>query len=184
MPTPALRCATLAGAAYLVIACILVTRPEYGDELTTTNYVTASAFLVALLAGAPALLALGATLGDRRAGIVAACGDVVVAIGVTGEVVAGHDLSWFPVPGVLGNVLALVGTILLAVRGRRDGTLPTGLVALLALSVPVGVGLAGIGGSVVPAALWLVVGLRWGRATQPAGRAPAAPSEPAAQHAS
>lgn len=158
------RAAAVCGAAYLLLAAVLVAGPPYGDELTTSNYVSDAAFVVALLAGIPALLGLAAALGDRRAGIVAACGGAIVAIGVGVEIALGHEPSWFVVAGVPGNVLAFAGTALLAVRAQRTRALPPALVVLLALSVPIGVGLGGIGGSVVPAAFWLVVGVRGVRA--------------------
>lgn len=162
------RIAAVAGLAYLIVASILVTRPPYEDPLSTINYVTDTGFLVALLASAGGYLLLGDPLGVRRWLRLAACGQLVVATGVLAGICIGHEPSWFALVGIPGNLLTLAGTVMAARVLWRQDRLPRALLVLLALTVPVGIGLGGIGGPVVPAAFWL--GLAWRRTRE---RAPA-----------
>lgn len=55
---------------------------------------------------------------------------------------------------------------MLAWRGRRARVLPVWVAILMVLAVPVGLLLAEVGGTIVPAALWLVVGAWLLRTTQ------------------
>lgn len=154
--------AAICGAAYVVLAVVLALTPPVEGDLEAIDYVSDAAFVIALLTGAPALVVLGSGVGARRPAIVAAGGQLVLAAGVLAGMAVGHATSWFAVFGVSGNAAALVGTAIIAVRGRRGGALPLGSAVLLGLSVPIGVGLAGIGGSIVPGAFWLVTAFRAG----------------------
>jgi hypothetical protein len=167
MNTNSIRASALAGAAYLALAGLLAFSPPNEHEFTTVNYVTDVAFLIALLASIPAMLALAELLGKRLPGVLYSCGSALLAGGVFAGLVAGHELSWFVVVGVSGNLLGLVGTIWLAVLARRARVLPPAMVALLVLYVPIGIGVAGIGGSIVPALFWLAVTVRSMRGLQP-----------------
>jgi hypothetical protein len=159
-----LRAAFVAGAAYLSLAVLLALAPPIEGEFTTLNSVSDALFLLALVSSMIAMLALATTLELRRAGILYCCGATILCVGVVAGVVAGHELSWFMFAGIPGNVLALISTVWLAVRARRTEALPMTLVVLLGLYIPIGIGLAGIGGTIVPALFWF--GISFGKAPE------------------
>lgn len=160
MNTKSLCAAVISGTAYLALAGLLAFSPPYEHQYTTVNYASDAAFLIALLASIPAMLAFASSLDRQLPGVLYSCGAALLSGGVLAELAAGHALSWFVVVGVTGNLLGMIGTIWLAVVARRERAVPVALITLLVLYVPIGVGVAGIGGSIVPAMFWLALSLQ------------------------
>jgi hypothetical protein len=156
----------LAAASYLVLTGIQITNPTFDSYLTTTvDYVNDGSFfagLVLSLAGLWGLRRWGAPIG---AVVTAAVGQVLVAFGVLVALVTGVSPDWFVVVGLPGNLIAWVGFIWLAVWAWRRRATPRWVALLMALSVPVGVGVAEQGGSIVTAVLWCAVGAQLLRPT-------------------
>jgi len=161
----------LAAVAYLGLAAIQIPHGPFDDELTTTiDYVNDGTFAAALLLSVVGILALGAAIAASRAAIaLAAVGQLLVFVGVAAGLLTGESPSWFAAVGVPGNLLALIGMTMLAWHAWRTKALPAWLAVLMVLAVPVGVGVAEYGGSVIPGLVWLLVGARLlQRASRPA----------------
>jgi hypothetical protein len=152
----------LAALAYLGVAAIQIPHGPFDEELTTTiDYLNDGAFAAALLLSVVGILALGAaTAAPRAATALAALGQLLVFSGVVAGLSAGESPSWFAAVGLPGNLLAFVGMAMLARHAWRTRALPAWLAVLMVLAVPVGVGVAEYGGSIVPALVWLTVGAR------------------------
>ena len=165
-----------AAIAYLVLALIQITHGTFDDQLTTPiDYANDGTFAAALLLSVVGVVALGAAIGAPRAAIaLASVGQLLVLVGVVAGLATGESPSWVAAVGVPGNLLALIGMTMLARHAWRKRALPAWLAALLVLAVPIGVGVAEQGGSIVPGVLWLVVGARLVRAESQ--RAPSGPA--------
>ena len=152
----------LAAVAYLGLAAIQIPHGPFDDQLTTTiDYLNDGAFAAGLLLSVVGILALGAATAAPRAAIVlAALGQLLVFSGVVAGLASGESPSWFAAVGVPGNLLALIGMTMLAWHVWRTRALPAWLAVLMVLAVPVGVGVAEFGGSIVPGLVWLVIGGR------------------------
>jgi hypothetical protein len=158
-PTAAAVLTLLGAAAYLVLTGIQITNPTFDDYLTTTvDYVNDGSFFAGLL------LSLGGLWGLRRWGaplaavVIAGVGQVLVAFGVSVALVTGVSPDWFVVVGLPGNLIAWIGLIWLGVWAWRRRATPRWVAVLMMLSVPIGVGVAEQGGSIVTAVLWCAVG--------------------------
>jgi hypothetical protein len=152
----------LAAVAYFGLAAIQIPHGPFDDQLTTTiDYLNDGSFAAALLLSVGGIVALGAAIAAPRSAIaLAAIGQLLVFSGVVAGLASGQSPSWFAAVGVPGNLLALIGMAMLAWHAWRTKALPGWLAALMVLVVPVGVGVAEYGGSVVPGLVWLVVGAR------------------------
>lgn len=151
-----------AAVAYLGLAAIQIPHGPFDDQLTTTiDYLNDGTFAAALLLSVVGILALGAVIAAPRTAIVlAALGQLLVCSGVAAGLASGESPSWFAAVGVPGNLLALIGMTMLAWHAWRTKALPAWLAVLMVLAVPVGVGVAEYGGSIVPGLAWLIVGAR------------------------
>jgi hypothetical protein len=149
----------LAGLAYLVLVGVHLTHGTFDAQLTTpSDYLNDAAFAAGLLLSIPGILALGALTRAKLATALAVVGQLLVFVGVAAGLATGHSPSWFAAVGLPGNLLALIGLTMLAWRIRRTRSVPVWVAVLLVLAVPVGLLLAEVGGTLVPALLWLVVG--------------------------
>ena len=150
----------LAAAAYLVLTGIQVTNPAFDDQLTSpVDYANDGSFLIGLLLSLPALVGLRRAISAPRPPLVLiAVGQMAVGLGVLVGLITGESPAWFGLVGAPGNLLAWVGMCWLATWVWRTRTLPRWVAGLMVISVPVGVGFAEYGGSIVTAALWCYVG--------------------------
>jgi hypothetical protein len=152
---------TLAGLGYLALtAILLVWGVSDTDELgRTVDYVGNSTFAVTLLLTIAAAAALRPGLGiSRRALGLVAIGELLVFVGVLVGLVTGASPSWFAAVGLPGNLLAFAGFALIGRHVWRTRALPRWVAVLFFLAVPLGIGIAEFGGTIIPAALWLCVG--------------------------
>jgi hypothetical protein len=152
----------LAAIAYLGLAAIQIPHGAFDDQLTTTtDYLNDGAFAAALLLSVAGIVALGLAIGASRTAItITALGQLLVFSGVTAGLASGESPSWFAAVGVPGNLLALIGMTMLAWHAWRTRALPAWVALLMVLAVPIGVGVAEYGGSILPSLLWLIVGAR------------------------
>jgi hypothetical protein len=164
----------LAALAYLGLAAIQIPHGAFDDQLTTTiDYLNDGTFAAALLLSVAGIVALGAAIAAPRTAIIlAALGQLLVFSGVVAGLASGESPSWFAAVGVPGNLLALIGMTMLAWHAWRTRALPAWLAVLMVLAVPVGVGVAEYGGSILPGLLWLIVGARLVRRTSRPSREP------------
>lgn len=168
---------TLLGAlAYLVLTGIQVTNPTFDDELTSvTDYVNDGSFFAGLVLTIPGLWAVYRTMAAPTIAIVLAiAGQGLVAVGVLPALITGVSPEWFPLIGLPGNLLAWIGLTWLAVWAWRRRAMPRWVAVLLAVSVPIGVGVAEQGGSIVTAVVWCYLGaqlLRPSMVVSPTGQA-------------
>jgi hypothetical protein len=148
--------AAIAALAYAGLA-ITVTAKGTGEGHYEEpfEYVIGSLFLLALLSVAVAV----GTFRDRspRGTMLVVLGGLLVAFGVGWGTLAGEDPAWFALFGVPGNVLMLVGFVLLARRVRHEGKAGRVLAVLLVACVPLSLVAAEIGGGLVAALLWGLV---------------------------
>ncbi|MDW5595430.1 hypothetical protein VSS74_13860 [Conexibacter stalactiti] len=148
--------ALVAAAAFATLCGIHITHGTFDDDPSTTvEYVNLLAFAVALAGSALAAPALGAaTAAPAWATRLACGGPPLVLVGVLATLVTGSSPSWFGVVAVPGNLGWLAGLTWMAVVAWRGRTLPRWAAAGLPLTVIAGVGLAQLGGGIVPALLW------------------------------
>jgi hypothetical protein len=159
--TPVAAAATLLAAlAYLVLSGIQIMNPAFDDYLTKPiDYLNDGSFFVGLTASMAGVWALVHVVSaPRGAAALTIAGQALVAVGVGFGLATGQSPDWFGVVGLPGNLLAWAGMIWLAVWAWRSRGLPRWTVPLLALAVPLGVGVAEYGFTVVTGALWCAVG--------------------------
>jgi hypothetical protein len=152
---------TLAGLGYLALtAIVLVWGVSETDELgRAVDYVRDSTFAATLLLTIAAAAALRPGLGiSRRALGLVAIGELLVFIGVLVGLVTGASPSWFAAVGLPGNLLVFTGFALIGRHVWRTRAFPRSVAVLFFLSVPLGIGVAEYGGTIIAAALWLCVG--------------------------
>jgi hypothetical protein len=154
--------ALLAAVSYLVLAGIQLTNPPFDGVLTTpADYANDASFLAGML------FSIATVIGLRRhldatlpAVLVAVIGQGLVSIGVGVALVTGTDPDWFVFLGLPGNLLAWVGYIWLGIWAWRSRALPRWVAVLMAVSVPVTLVLADLGGGIITGALWCGIGVQ------------------------
>ena len=152
---------TVTGIGYLALtAIVLGWGVSKTDELgRTIDYVRDGTFALILLLTIAATATLGPTLGiSRRAFGLVAVGELLVFVGVLVGLVTGTSPSWFAAVGLPGNLLAFLGLALIGRHAWRTRAFPRWLAVLFFLAVPIGIGIAEFGGTIIPATLWLCVG--------------------------
>jgi hypothetical protein len=154
--------ALILAGALAVLAVVHATHGAFDDQLTTTaDYLNDGSFSVALIAFAFAVQGLGILGAPRWPVRLAATGALLVAAGLAPALATGESPDWFAAVGVPGNLLWLIGTVMLARWAWRSGALPRWLAAGIGLTVPSALILAELGGSLIAAIVWAVIGLRW-----------------------
>ena len=150
----------LAALCYLVLTGIQVTNPAFDDELTTVvDYVNDGSFLAAMVLSVICLVgARGRLRWPATPVILAGVGQSLVSLGVAAGLVTGTSPDWFALVGLPGNLLAFVGYLWLGVWAWRHRAVPRWAAALLWFAIPVGVGVAEFGGSIVLALAWCGIG--------------------------
>src|SRR5262249_40033282 len=111
------------------------------------------------------VLSIGGLWGLRKAYaaplvavVLASVGQAAVAAGVLSGLITGVSPDWWPLVGMPGNLMACVGMIWLGVWAWRARAVSRWVVPMFVLTLPVGVGLAEFGGSIITAALWCTLG--------------------------
>lgn len=152
--------AAMATSAALAVSGIIQIFDEQSSQSTSVGieHVGLAGFTVMVLALIPVALHLGRLAGGSRGGGIASVG--LAALGAISIVsnVRGEDPSFFAAVAAPANLLWLVGFTMLAVALKRNGRVP----AAIALGLPVSwffmLPLSMVGGGLVAAAFWLVVG--------------------------
>jgi hypothetical protein len=149
----------LAAVAYFVLTGIQIVNPTFDSQLTTAiDYWNDGSFFAGLTLTIVTLLGLRRLGAPLPAVILAIVGQAMVALGVGIGLATGASPDWAGIVLLPGNFVAWIGLTWLAVWVWRRRALPRWLAPLLFLSVPLGVGLAEQGGSIVTAILWCAVG--------------------------
>lgn len=155
--------AAVVAVGYVGLAITVVWKGTGGGDYNDPfEYVIGYLFVALLLALAVAI----GIFRDRssRGATVVAAGCLVLAFGVMWGTITADDPSWFAAFGLPGNVAIFVGSIMIAVRIRGEGTRGHLFAKLLVLYAPVGLIGAEIGGGFLACVLWLLVA---GGAVQP-----------------
>ena len=145
-----------AALAYGVLGVVVPWKGTGGGEYVHDfEYVIGYALVVAVLGVA---VAVGLFRERSRWGpLLVRVGAVVLAIGVMWGNVTGDDPSWFAVFGAPGNLLLLAGCVLIAKALWRDGGWVRAFAVMLAVSVPVSLVAAEVGGAFLAAVVWALV---------------------------
>ncbi len=142
----------------LTTICIEQTQHDHHRE-SPVDYANDGSFLIGLLLSLTALVGLRRAIRAPRPPLVLiAVGPMAVGLGVLVGLIIGESPAWFGLVGAPGNLLAWIGMCWLATWAWRTRTLSRWVADLMVISVPVGVGFAEYGGSIVTAALWCYIG--------------------------
>lgn len=153
------RCA--AGAAAIAYAVLGVVVPwkgtGEGQYVHSFEYVIGYALAVAVIAVAVAV----GIFRERsvRGPQLVRIGAAVLAVGVMWGNLTGDDPAWFVLFGGPGNLLMLAGLLLVARALWRDGGSTRAFAVLLALTVPLTLAGAELGGGFVGTVTWGIVAL-------------------------
>lgn len=156
------RAAVIASVAAVVNSVIQLTNPTFDSEFTSAvDWANELSFTLLVAASMVAMWGLVVTeFAPRRGGITFVTGQAILLAGLLPGFVLGHAPEWFAAAGLPGNLVALVGAVIVAVYAWRHATLGRVTAVLLPLSVLVGVGIAEHGGGLVAATVWGTVALR------------------------
>jgi hypothetical protein len=162
---------TLAGRAAMVgggalaaggVTQIVHSQRNSGNSVVgVAGYLSLSFFVVAMIAIAPSFIALARECRSgaaRKAAIAAAAGTTILGLTSISSLVSGHDLGLFNVVAPLTNAAWLLGSIVLAVALKREGSVPTAVAVGLPLAWVASIPLATVGGGVISGAYFLFVG--------------------------
>ena len=150
--------AAVAAAAYAVLGFVVSWKGTgAGEYAHAYEYVIGYALVIAVLAVAVAVDAFRSrtTWGPLLARI----GAVILAVGVMWGNLTGDEVAWFAALGVPGNLLLFAGCLVIARRLWPDGGRTRVFAVLLALSQPLALVGAEVGGGFVASAAWLIVAL-------------------------
>jgi hypothetical protein len=182
MSTPSTRrlgaAAALGGIAFLGLAISNLANPPFDGTFDSPAEYAHEALSLATALSIAGLVALRRVQGAPRGAVaMAAGGHLLIMLGIAIGLALGEDPAWFGAIAAPGLLLWLIGTVRLGVHTWRAGALPRWTAVALALTIPVGMMLGEVGGSVVPGVLWLYLGLRFAvpaaQTLRPAPRAPA-----------
>jgi len=161
----------LAGRAAMVAGCalaadgvlqVLHSQKNAGSRVVgvagNLNLVFVAVALVALAPVFVALARYGRSSAAEKAGLAAAGGACLLAIGCLTSIINQHDLAVFPAIAGAANVAWLGGTVALAVSLKRAGRVPSAVAVGLPITWIFTIPLATIGGCVVAGGYFLAVG--------------------------
>jgi hypothetical protein len=158
------RAAMLAGAAAFAggVTEIVHSQRHAGNSVVgVAGYLTLSFFTVFLISVAPRFLALARRARSgvaMKAAVAAAAGTLVLGLTSITSLVNGHDLGIFNVIAPVTNAAWLFGSIIIAVRLKRAGTVSTAVAVGLPIAWVATIPLATVGGGVLAGAYYLGVG--------------------------
>ena len=156
--------AILGGAALVAggVTEIVHSQRGAGSQVAgVAGYLALSFFIVALLAIAPAFIALGRRARSRvaaGAALAAAAGTTILGLTSITSIATGHDLALFNVLAPLTNAAWLLGSVILAVSLKRARTVPAAVAIGLPLAWIATIPLATVGGGVIAGAYYLTIG--------------------------
>lgn len=153
--------AMVGGAAWIAGGAVQLTSRDQIDGSTVDNFashLTLGLLAAALIATAPAVLALSDRARTRRPAYLAVAGQLLLAVAATTSNIVGHDPAFFLVAAPLGNLMWLAGSIGLAVSLRRAGVVSRWTAIGLPLVQVVSLPLSLIGGGILGGAYWIAVG--------------------------
>ena len=153
--------ALVGGAAYVFIGALQVTQDFGGTHNTidsTGEYLVTGGLAVSLLATVLGYRAFGELARAPRVAAVTIVPQVVLALMCIVSVINGEDASFFNAVAPLCLLTWLVGSIVLAVRLRREDAVPKAVAIALPLLVPVTFILSPVGGPLLTGAFWLAIG--------------------------
>jgi hypothetical protein len=174
-PNTTTLAALIGGAVYFVLGAIHATHGDFGGTHntldSTAEYVVTGGFAVALLLTAPAYRVLGRLASAPRVGVVAMVPQLVIGAMCVVSVFNGEDPGFFNAVAPVCVLTWLVTSIVLAVRIRRLGALPSKAAVAIGLLPVVTLALSPIGGPLLTGAFWMAAAahvLRSAREPQPA----------------
>lgn len=145
------------GLAFIAVAAVnLAAPPLEGGFDSTSEYLREVFSLLAIALTVPGIFLLRELQGAPRGSVeMAAAGQSLIVAGIAAGLVIGEAPSWFMALGAPGLLLWLIGTVRIAGHTWRAGRLPRWTAIGIGLTVPVGMVMGEIGGSLLPGALWL-----------------------------
>ena len=150
-----------ASAIGLAVYGALSTAPPSADYETFGGNAREVAFLVYTVGS------IGAIAATQRAGITSTrtarligVGYALVAFGVAAGLALREDPGWFPVVGIPGNVLAMVGWVIFGVSAAKTHRLPRWAATLAAIGGVFAVLFADFGSGVLIGCFWLYLARR------------------------
>jgi hypothetical protein len=157
------KAAMVAGAAFAAEGVVQLIHPQdSGSEVVgLAGQLVISFFIVALVAMAPAVIALGRYARPGRAQKVAtAVAGATTLLGLTSitSLVMGHDGVWFNVIAPLTNAVWLFGSIALAVSLKRACRVATAIAVGLPVAWIGTIPMATIGGGLITGSYFLTLG--------------------------
>ena len=158
---PAAMLAGATAAAGGVTQIVHSQRHAGNNVVGVAGYLTLSFFVIALIAIAPAFIALAKNARPgiaQKAAVAAAAGTFVLGVTSITSLVNGHDLGLFNVVAPLTNAAWLVGSIIIAVSLKRAGKVTTAVAVGLPISWVAMIPLGTLGGGVIAGAYYLAIG--------------------------
>jgi hypothetical protein len=162
---------TAAGRAAMVAGCFLAadgvvqvlhSQRHAGSRVVgLAGNLNLAFFAIGLIAMAPALIALvryGRSPIAEKAGLAAAAGVSLLALGCLSSIVNQHDLAIFPAIAGVANLAWLGGSIVLGVSLKRAGRVSTAVAVGLPVAWVVSIPLSTLGGGLISGAYFLVIG--------------------------
>jgi len=157
------KAAMVAGTAFAAEGVVQLVHPQNSGSnvVGVAGHLVISFFIVALIAMAPAIIALGRYARAGRAQKVAtAVAASTTLLGLTSitSLAMGHDGVWFNVIAPVTNAVWLFGSIALAISLKRAGRVATAI----AIGLPVAwfgtIPMATVGGGLISGAYFLTLG--------------------------
>jgi hypothetical protein len=157
------KAAMVAGTAFAAEGVVQVIHPQTSGSKVVglAGHLVISFFIVALVAMAPAVIALGRYARPGRAQNVAtavACATTLLGLTSLSSLVLGHDGVWFNVIAPLTNAVWLFGSIALAVSLKRAGRVATAIAVGLPVAWIGTIPMATHGGGLISGAYFLTLG--------------------------
>jgi hypothetical protein len=148
--------AAVAAGAYAVLGLVVSWKGTgEGEYANTYEYVIGYALVIAVLAVAVAVDLFRPR--TKWGPLLARIGAGILAVGVMWGNLTGAELAWFAALGIPGNLLLFAGCLVIARALWPDGGRTRVFAVLLALSQPLALAGAEIGGGFVASAAWLII---------------------------
>lgn len=152
--------AAMASSAALAVAGIIQITDTQSSQTTSVGieHVSLAAFSLNALVLIPVALHLARLAGGSRGGVVASVGLAALTVLTIISNVRGEDPSFFPAVAIPSNLLWLGGFVAIGIALKRSGRVPAAIAVGLPITWFFMLPLSMVGGGLVAAAYWLVVG--------------------------
>ncbi|WP_157530516.1 hypothetical protein [Microtetraspora niveoalba] len=166
-------CSAGTAIASLIAGTLQVVHTPSGEETVVgIEHLMLVCLAALMLLQIPIVLALGRSAGSRWGALVAAAGMMLLTVVTTVSNVRGRDASFFAAIAIPANLLWFAGLVAVAVHTYRRRCLPLALAVLLPLTWVFTLPLSSLGGGLLAAAYWGVLGwMLWTRSLPLAGSA-------------